>query len=73
MGRRSRSTRSKNLSRERRPGEEESRAGERRFDEEESRADPKKKNHGLKETRIREEGVQESKQWNLSLKNSSST
>ena len=71
MGRRSRSTRSENLSRERRPGEEESRAGERRFDEEESRVDPKKKNHGLKETRIRE-GVQESKQWNLSLKNSSS-
>ena len=57
MGRRSRSTRSKNLFGERRSNEEESRAGERRFDEEESWArecifdeeeslvDPMKKNH----------------------------
>ena len=38
-GRRSRSTRSENLSGERRSGKEESRAGEHRFDKEESQAD----------------------------------
>ena len=63
MGRRSRSTRSKNLFGERRSNEEESRAGERRFDEEESRA-AGKKNRGRRSST----GDGKSKRWNSSLK-----
>ena len=60
-GRRSRSTKFENLSREH------------RFDKEESRADPMKKNHGWRKEERGRRSSTESKWWNSSLKNSSST